>query len=108
MALTQNIHIFRGEDVQLIFTMTPTTNVSGWTTRFTVKKAYNSPTELLHTSGIVTDGAGGEFTVNLPRASTNVATGAYVYDFVRTDTNDYTVLSTGVFKIEPGVYTPVV
>ena len=47
MATQANISFYKGEDVVLTVTMSPATNISGWTLQFTLRKQYGDTTALV-------------------------------------------------------------
>ena len=41
MATINNISFYRGEDIALVFTMSPVTNITGWTITFSLRNNPN-------------------------------------------------------------------
>lgn len=98
MAGNDTITIYRGEDVDLDFTMSPVVNVSGWTIAFNVKSASSI---LVTKAGSVTDGAAGEMQVSLSDAETDpLVPGTYLYDLWRTDAGAERALAVGNFVVK--------
>lgn len=99
MAITQTITIFRGEDVQLRFTMTPVEDITGREFALFIEEIEpgGCPAEI---AGQVEDGPGGVFTFDLPATMTeNWRVGQYQYDVWRTGAGLNEVLSTGRFFV---------
>lgn len=108
MALQQDLGTFlRGEDLSLVFTLTPLTDITGWTIVFTAKTAPESTTSLLSISGSVTTAASGIFTVPVTAAQTlGLTANTYAYDIWRTDSGSAAGLSIGSFTMKGSVRTP--
>ena len=95
MAGTDTIIVYRGEDVDLDFTMNPVVDISGWTIVFTVEL----PTPITVACSI-TDGPSGTFQATI--ADTNLdalRAGVYQYDAWRTDSGTERVLAEGDFEV---------
>lgn len=105
MAQANDFTTYRGEDVVLTFTMTPTTNISGWTIDFNARRSLTDPTIFLTVAGVVTNAAAGIFTVTLSAANTLTVSGSVPYDVVRTDSGSVAVLSIGTWTNKGGVRT---
>src|SRR4051794_1726099 len=95
MSVQSNISFFQGEDLLLTFTMTPPTDISGWTLSSTVKDKLGGTTQFTPTYAI-TDAGRGVFTLTWTRAQTSALTpGDYVWDVRRTDSGFNKVLAHG-------------
>src|SRR5579862_9901579 len=108
MATIANISFYKGEDVTLTVTMSPTTNIAGWTLQFTVRTSYGDPNALLTKttgSGItITNAGSGIFTITIASAdSSGLAQRAYVFDIQRIDSGNRTVLTIGNLTLLPEV-----
>jgi hypothetical protein len=108
MATTANIEFYKGEDDVLTVSMSPATNITGWTIKFTVRKNYNDPTALITKtvgSGItVTDATNGVFTITIASADTSgLDLRAYAFDVQRTSAGNRTVLTIGNLTLLPEV-----
>jgi hypothetical protein len=108
-ATQANFSFYKGEDVTITDTMSPATNITGWSLQFTVRKNFGDATALITKtigSGItVTDLTNGIFKIAVANADTSGLTpGAYVYDVERTDSGNRTVLTTGYLNILPEVF----
>jgi len=108
MAALANLSFYRGEDITLTVTMTPVTDITGWTLQFTVRKQYGDTTALLAKTvgaGVtITDATNGVFTVALASAeTTGLDLRAYVYDIQRTNAGNRTVLTIGSVTLLPEV-----
>jgi hypothetical protein len=102
MAVTnQTIEIYRGEEVTLEFTLTPTTNITGWTIQFTVAKAANSTVKVIDTmAASIANAVGGIFSVSLDADVTgDLEPGTYYYDAWRMDAESERLLAAGLFKV---------
>ena len=95
MSVSSNLTFFRGEDITLTFTMTPPTDITGWTTTFTVRNTLGGTSQFTRTPTI-TDAKRGVFTVAILKANTtSLAVGRYVWDVRRTDAGSNTTLAEG-------------
>lgn len=110
LATRTDIAFYHGEDVTLTVTMSPATNISGWSLSFTVKRALADTSALISkttASGItIADAANGVFRIAIASANTNnanVGPGAYTYDVQRTDSGFRTVLAIGTLTVLPQV-----
>lgn len=99
--------VFSGTDITLQFSMTPVTNVTGWTVLLSFKKNVSDNTfikQYATGSGVtVTDVGNGVWSVNISRADTllfTVVPGTYCYSFERTDSGFATVLVYGAFQVD--------
>lgn len=101
MATTSSISISRGEKTTLNFTVTdsPVPDISGWTIKFTVAKAANSPSKLLSIDGQVTVGPEGKFSVTIPGSQANIKPGVYYFDVWRMDADHEKILALGPFTV---------
>lgn len=97
MPKTDAITIYRGEDVDLPFTMDPVENITGWTIVLSIKSAAQV---VITKTATITSGASGTFVFALLHAdSDDLDPGAYHYDVWRTDTASERVLAIGNFYI---------
>lgn len=107
MATLTDLSLYRGEDITITVTMSPPTNVSGWTFALSVKRRYEDSTTLISkTSPTIVNATSGIFRFSLASADTfnaNVSTGDYVYDVQRTNSGSQTVLCAGSLKVLPQV-----
>lgn len=108
MALEQDLGPFyRGEDVAIVFTMTPLTDISGWTIVFTLKAQPATPTSLLSISASLTTAGSGIFTVAISSTqTTSLSAGTYAYDVWRTDSGSAAELSIGALAMKGSVRIP--
>lgn len=99
--------IYRGEDDALVFTMTPTTDITGWTISFRVKNTLSDATALVTQAATLTTPASGIFTVSLASATTAaLLPGVYAYDVWRTDSGSAAALSIGSITVRASVKVP--
>ena len=105
MATVNDITVYRCEAPQLNFTMTPTTDITGWTISFCLK-ASPGDLPLLTVAGAIVGAAAGTFKVNLTKANLTIPAGVYVYDVQRTDSGSEAVLSIGKFNLQPSILYP--
>lgn len=92
MATRNDLEIFRGEDVVLNFTMSPTVDITGWTIRFFCGE--------LEVSATLTAPSTGNFSVTLTREQTGAWTpGRKMYDVWRIDSASAVVLAHGAIDI---------
>jgi hypothetical protein len=98
MAGTDEIAIYRGEDVTLPFTMDPVENITGWTLLMSVSLASGV---VFTQAGAVVSGPAGTFTVALTDTQTELllASEVYDYDVWRTDAGAERVLARGTLRV---------
>jgi hypothetical protein len=108
MAQPQDIGpIYRGEDVALNFTLTPLTDITGWTLSFKVKQRLDDAAALLTIAGSITTAAAGTFSVTLSAANTTtLSAGRYTYDVWRTDSGSNAALAIGALTVKGSVRLP--
>ena len=104
MAEINDIEFYKGEAIALVFTMTPLTDITGWTIEMNVKYDATDTAVLLTIAATITTAAAGIFTVNLTSAQTKTLyTSAggrpLAYDVQRTDAAAEAVLSIGSLSI---------
>lgn len=108
MAEQQDIPtVYRGEDVNFVFTMTPLTDITGWTNSWRLKASFNDATVLLSINATLTTPASGIFTVALTAAQTTaIPAGNYVFDVWRTDSGSSAALAIGNLVVKGSVRIP--
>lgn len=107
MAKVQNIYVYKGEEVDLVFTMDPVEDITGWTILFTVRKSLKSGSLTMSKTATISDASGGQFVISIDADDTEeLRAGDYLYDTTRTDAENETVLSTGVLSIKPTARIP--
>ena len=104
MATTATLRWFPGDDVSIRFTLTPPTDITGWSLTFTVRNKPGGTTQFTKTvgSGIaLTDTGRGIFTVTINSADTSsLASGDYEWSVKRTDAGSNVVLSHGYLYLD--------
>lgn len=101
--------VFSGTAIVLQFSMTPVTNVTGWSVLLSFKHTVNDTIFIkqytVGTGIVVTDVVNGVWSVPMSRADTLLfaAPGTYVYSFERTDNGAETVLAYGKFQVDKKV-----
>lgn len=106
MAVLQDITTYKAQATTLNFTMSPVTDITGWTIVFTLKQAITDASAVLTLSATIVSAAAGTFKVVMTKAHLTKPPGVYVYDVQRTDSGSETVLSIGSFVILPSVLYP--
>lgn len=106
MAELNDIAFFRGEAVALTFTMTPTTDITGWGIEFTLRNNANDASALLQVAGVLLTPGSGIFEILLTHAQTVGLLGNYAYDIQRTDGGSEAVLSIGTLTVSQEVLYP--
>ena len=104
MACTDTITIYRGEDVQLNFTLAPVIDITGYTLAFAVEGVAHA--KLIEAAGVVVSGPAGTFSVTLADTDTDIKAGAYQYDVWRTDAGSERVLAVGIFRVKDNARHP--
>lgn len=99
--------IRRGEDVILNFTMTPLTDITGWTISCRIKRALADPITLVTITASITSAAAGTFAVALGATQTStLSAGTYVYDVWRTNPGAAAGLAIGSVLVKGTVKQP--
>lgn len=108
MAVANDITFYKGEAVALVFTMTPTTDITGWTIVMTIRNNATDSVTLLSVTGVLTTPASGIFTLSLTSAQTKttLGVGTFAYDIQRTDAASEAVLSIGSLFVTQEVLYP--
>lgn len=113
MAIEASISFYKGEAILLTVTITPVTNITGWSITFTLRDKYTGAvllTKSVGTGVTITDGPGGVFTVLLTKANTSIGQALAsnrtpveaLFDIRRTDTGSEAALTVGDVEISPG------
>ena len=101
MATQNKITIYRAEDIVLNFTMTPTTDITGWTLVFNVSESKNSATKLITNKACsIVSAVAGTFTASLLTSDTNIAPGEYWWDVYRTNSGSVRCVAYGPFNVQ--------
>lgn len=99
--------VYRGSDVTLNFTMTPLTDITGWTMSFRLKVNQGDPTALLTINASITTAAAGTFAVAITAAqTTTLPAGQYMWDVWRTDSGSANPLALGPMTVLGTVKIP--
>jgi len=107
MAVRNDIEFFRGEAISLSFTMTPTTDITGWTITLTIRINANDPAFVLQkTPASLTTPASGIFSFALASTETRLLVGKYAYDVQRVDSGSEATLSIGNMTVKQEVLYP--
>lgn len=107
MAQLNDISFYRGEAVSLTFTMTPTTDITGWTITLTIRvNANDAAVVLTKTPASLVTPAAGIFSFNLSSAETKILLGTYAYDIQRVDAASEATLSIGTLIVRQEVLYP--
>lgn len=97
MAQTDSITVYRGEDRLIEVTMSPVTDITGWTLLLSVRGVGGA---LFTKSGTITSAEDGTFTFTLADDDTaNLKPGYYTYDVWRTDSGSERVVAIGNFIV---------
>lgn len=97
---------YKGEALQLNFTMTPVTDLTSWTIVFTLRKNATDAVSILSINATIVSAPAGTFRISLTKAQTSLVAGTYQYDIFRTDAGSEACLSIGTFVINQDVLTP--
>lgn len=106
MPVVQGITVYRGEDITLGFTMSPSKDITGWVISFTVAKNYNNPNKLFQITATLTSGPNGTFDVIITSAQLDIEPGTYVYDIFRVNPGNNRILSVGEFVVKGDAKEP--
>jgi hypothetical protein len=109
MAIETPLTWFRGEDVTLTVTLTPPTNITGWSLTFTIRDKLGGAVKITKDNGgtgglTLTDAINGVFKVTIARADTlTLAVQSYVYDIRRTDSGNNAIVAFGSIQLRQEV-----
>ena len=104
-----------GEDCLIVLQMNPPVNITGWTTQFQIAKRLGSTTALVSKysasgyengqSGIsIINGPQGLFGISIDHPDTSgFEFHPYAYNFQRTDSGSYILLTEGVALVLPAI-----
>ena len=96
MPISQTLKFWRGEDLILNFTMTPTVDITGWVISFTITKSQNNQSKVLQQTATITSGPNGQFQVLLSSAQTDaIQPDKYFHDVWRTNPGSERILALG-------------
>lgn len=99
MASSDTITMYRGEDVRLNFTMTPTEDITGWTILFTMRGGGI----IISVAGVVVNGPDGTISIDLEDTDTDdLAPGRYDYDVWRVDDGSEQPIAVGALTLLAG------
>lgn len=99
--------IYKGEYVNLIFTQTPLTDITGWTISFRVKIDHSDSTPLLTVNATLTTPSVGVYTCSITSAQTAaLSAGKYAFDVWRTDAGSEAILAIGNMIVKGSVRVP--
>lgn len=95
---SDQVIVYKGEDVDLEFTMNPVVDITGWTINFNVLGADGRP--VAARAAVLTDAANGVFTVSLLDDDLDaLRAGTYRYDAWRTDPGLERAVAVGDFVV---------
>jgi hypothetical protein len=108
MAVQTAIQIFQGEYIVLTFTMTPTTDITGWTIVFNVAKSAGSTAKVITNLGCtLTTPVSGIFTATLTDVVTlAIPVNSYYWDAWRIDASNERMLAYGTFQVQAAARVP--
>lgn len=106
MPVVENITVYRGEDIELKFTMRPAVDITGWTLSLTVAKAENIAAKVFQVTGTITSGPLGKYSMLIPSATLNIQPDIYAYDVFRTNPGNLRILNVGKFEIKSDARLP--
>lgn len=102
----QQVTLARYEAKTLRVTMSPATDVTGWTFQLTIRSAGTAVLTVTNASFTITDAANGIFTVPLTSTQTGTLAAGAVYDFDiwRTNSGSEAQLVYGNVQVNPQQY----
>lgn len=107
MATETRLPVYRGEDVTIPFTYSPTTDITNFTHTFTLARDRNISTKLLSKTCTTTDAAAGSFSAALTAAELEaIEPGIYFWDVWRVDSGNHRLVGLGSFDLSPNVRIP--
>lgn len=99
--------VYRGETYVMAFTMTPTTDITGWTLSWRAKTTPSDVLALLTVNAAITSSAAGQFSVTLTAAQTATLTSdSYTCDVWRTDSGSEAAVAMGRLLVRGTVRVP--
>lgn len=99
MAEINNFSVYKGENIELDFTLTPATDITGWTIVFTLKRLLEDGEALASIQADLDTPLSGEFSISIPSDTLLLPAGVYYYDVQRTDAGSRAVLSIGKLTV---------
>src|ERR1700674_5461632 len=107
MSFLEDISFEKGQDLLVKVTMTPPTNITGWTLQLSVRQHYGDAVMVFSVGSgsiVITDSANGLFQITVASALTSGLTPeCYVYDIQRIDPGSRVVLTRGNLILQPEV-----
>jgi hypothetical protein len=107
MPVVQSIKVYRGEDIELNFTMVPARDITGWVISMTIAKAFDISNKLIQVTAFATNAPLGKYTVILTSAQLDIHPDSLVYDVFRINPGNRRILNEGPFIIGSDARFPV-
>lgn len=107
MPIVGNIDVYRGEDIILNLTHTPSKDISGWVISMTVAKSLDMNNKVFQVTGSVTSGPNGEAQIIITQAQLNITPKTYFYDIFRVNPGFFRCLRIGELIIHPDARFPI-
>jgi len=106
MPIVKSLTVYRGEDIELNFSMRPARDITGWVISMTVAESYNSLTKTIQVTATNTNAPAGRFQILLTKAQLNITPMKYVYDVFRVNPGNNRILNIGDFNLFADVRNP--
>lgn len=95
MPIVGNIDVYRGEDIILNLTHTPSKDITGWVISMTVSKSLDMTNKLFQITGTLTSGPNGQAQIIILSAQINIEPKTYFYDIFRVNPGFFRCLRIG-------------
>lgn len=106
MPISGNIDVYRGEDIILNLTHTPSKDITGWVISMTVAKALNMTNKVFQVTGTITSGPAGQAQIIINSSQLNIDPKTYFYDIFRVNPGFFRCLRIGQLIIHDDARFP--
>lgn len=111
MAVRQSIEVFRGEDRDILCTVSGITSIANWALAFSVRESANASEDIIRkdtssSSIFINSAVRRTLTISLSSRDLSIPVGTYYFTLARTDQGDREVLSYGSFQVKASTTTP--
>ena len=111
VAVRQSIEVFRGEDRDILCTVSGITSIANWALAFSVRESANASEDIIRkdtssSSIFINSAVRRTLTISLSSRDLSIPVGTYYFTLARTDQGDREVLSYGSFQVKASTTTP--
>ena len=101
MSIVGNIDVYRGEDIVLNLTHTPSKDITGWVISMTVSKSQNMTSKVFQITGTIVSGPNGQAQILITSSQLNIEPKTYFYDIFKTNPGNLRCLRIGELNVFP-------